>query len=557
MSFTEEQKAKRIISLRGIILSRWFLILGLGIVGVIQRLAGVGVTSLTIDRLIVLVILPIIYNLGFSIYIRKPNATLSDRSLKLISLLQIVVDQLMITFLIYYTGGVESVTFIVYLFPLLAATILFSDIEIIFLSLLTIGIYTGIITLEYHGFIAHFARYHHDSGIYRNFDATLLNTMTIDLLILLLALLAAFVNRILHDRELDITIERDKVRSILNSLEEGIIMIDTQKRVLSLNPPALALLRLYDDFSKPMLEKADFPKSFSGLLDVILSQPNKKELGHEVTVTEGDTKSYFRVDSIPILGTTGEVLSWVKVVKDITREKELDQVKSDFISVAAHQLRTPLAGLKWFFRIMSDGDAGTVTKKQAELLEQAYQKSNQIIDIVNNLLDVSEIEEGHSKYAFTEEDVIKIVEEVVQLTRDDAQRKKINLVYHIPVGKNPPISVDKPKIRMAIQNLVDNAIKYSPENSTVTITVEYKHDRCLMSIQDQGIGISKKEQSKIFSKFFRATNAKEKESNGSGLGLYIVKNLIQKHRGQIWFESKVNHGTTFYISLPVPRKYVS
>lgn len=558
MTLAEEKKQKLIRSIRGIVLSRWLLIIGLGLVGVVQRIAGFGVLSLTPNRLLILVVLPIAYNLFFSVYIRREPDTIREASLRAVAILQVLVDLVMITFVIYFTGGVESVNFMIYFFPLLTVTILFSDVEIILLALVLIGLYTGLITLEFHELIPHYTRYREVSDIFQNPSATLLNTMTIDLTILLLSLLAVFVNRIIHDRELQITIERDKVRSILNSLEEGIILLDMNKRILSMNPPARAMLRLYNDEEILHLDKKHFPKNFHPFVQTILSQPKKnKTLTKEIEIQEGDDTVYVQVDSIPIQSNSGEILSWVKVLHDITREKELDQVKSDFISVAAHQLRTPLAGLKWFFKMMRDGDAGDVTKKQQELLDQAFQKNNQVIDIVNDLLDVSEIEEGRSPFTFTDGNVLTLLQEVVEKSTMDAEHKEITIDFKKPRRDVPPVRMDKSKLSIVFQNILDNAIKYSPKGSTVTITFDYKNHRNYVSITDQGIGIAKGEQQKIFSKFFRASNAKEEESNGSGLGLYIVRNIVQKHGGQIWFESEgKGKGTTFFVTVPVPRQYI-
>lgn len=557
MSLLEERKQKRIVALRGIIIGRWFLISGLALLGLIQKIAGITIVSLSIPVWAILVGVPILYNTGYYLFIRRPEEQISARLLGVIGFLQVIVDQIMFTALIYLTGGVESVAYILYFFPILSATILYSDLEIISLSILTIFWYSAVIILEFNGTIPHFPRYDYDPGFFRNTEVTLANTISIDMILLFTAMFSVFVNRIIHGREMEITVERDKVRSILNSLEDGIIMLDSRKQVLLLNPPARDILRLYDDFTGPELHKADFPNSFSKLIHSIREQPETKRLGQEVIVEEGEDKSYIQVDTIPIYSGDGTILSWVKVLHDITREKELDEIKSDFISIAAHQLRTPLAALKWFFKIMSEGDAGKINERQAELLEKAFQRNNEVIEIVNNLLDVSEIEEGRFPYEFAEDDLTEVVKSVVNSARIDSERKDVTVMLKKSKKKLPPVEMDKQKMRMAIQNLVDNAVKYSSQGSTVAVTVTIKNNRYFITIADHGIGIPKDEQAKIFSKFFRGKNAKEKETAGSGLGLYIVKNIVQRHRGQVWFESEINRGTTFFLSFPVSRSYLA
>ncbi len=556
MSWVVERKEKRIHALRGIVVGRWFLILGIGILGLIQLLAGIAIASFSFTLLAVMLLIPALYNLGYTIYLHRSPEKISDRSLAIVSFMQVLVDQIMFTVVVYVTGGVESVGYIFYFFPILSATILYSDLEIISLSILTVFWYTAVIILEFNHTIPHFPRYHHNPGFFGNAEITLANTISVDLILLFTAMFSVFVNRIIHDRELQITVERDKVRSILNSLEDGIIMLDAHKQVLLINPPARDMLRLYEDFKGPELRKQDFPKSFHKLIQVVREQTDAKRLGQEIMVTEGENIIYIQVDSIPIYAADGQILSWVKVLHDITREKELDAIKSDFISVAAHQLRTPLAALKWFFKIMSEGDAGKVTKRQNELLEQAYQRNNEVIEIVNNLLDISEIEEGRFPYEFEEGNLTELIETVIKNSQPDADHKKIKLDFKKKKKKLPPIEMDQQKMKMALQNLVDNAVKYSPEGSTIDVNATIKNNRYFVAISDKGIGIPKEEQQKIFSKFFRGRNAKEKETTGSGLGLYIVKNVIQRHRGQIWFDSDIGKGTTFFLSLPIARQHL-
>lgn len=558
MSIQEEIKLQFIQSIRGIVISRWVLIIGLGLVGVVQRIINVGVQQLTANRLVVLVVLPIIYNFFFSLYIRRNPERLRMGSLRVMGALQVLIDVFMITAVIYLTGGVESVNFLMYFFPMLTVAILFSALEIIFLAISIVGIYTALVIAEYQEWIDHIVRYRGQVGIYGNISATLLNTMTIDLTIILLSLLAMFANRIIHSRELQLKIERDKVRSILNSLNDGIVLLDTNKHILSMNPPARDLLRIYSDTNPDVLRETDFPTSFQKLIAAVNRDGKKaKQMAQEVMIEEVDTETYIAVDSIPIKDAMGETLSWVKVLRDITHEKEVDNMKRDFISVAAHQLRTPLAGLKWFFKLMSDGDAGTLTKEQKELIDQAYQKNNQVIDIVNDLLDVSELEEKDTHYEYAEGSVATILHDVIQKSTIDAEQKGVSLEYNEPTGDIPPVVMDKYKLPMVFQNIIDNAIKYSPKGSTVRVRLEFRNQRNFIAISDEGIGIAKKEQKKIFTKFFRATNAKEQENNGSGLGLYIVRNIVKKHKGQIWFDSPGrNKGTTFYITLPVQRKYL-
>jgi len=553
MAYSLEKKFQHIQSLRGIIIGRWFLLLGLALLGVIQYFSHIAILPIATERWFGLLAIGAVYNFAYAAYVRRNPSRMREFTIKLVTFLQVIVDQLFFTVIVYATGGVESTAYILYFFPILASTILYADLQIILLAILSIFWYTAVIIAEFNGFVNHIDRPLGMPSVFGNPQVALSNTLSIDMIFLFTALFSVFVNRIIHDRELQITVERDKVRSILNSLEDGIIMLDANKHVLLMNPPARDMLRLYDGSVGPELKKTDFPKSFSKLIQTIREQPEAKRLGQEVMISEGENVTYIQVDSIPVASANGSVGSWIKVIHDITREKQLDEIKSDFISIAAHQLRTPLAALKWFFKIMSDGDAGAVTKKQQSLLDQAFERNNEVIEIVNNLLDISEIEEGRFPYEFTQGDLTELLNVTVKTGNTDGARKHVAVNLHLPQEALPPVEMDKQKLRMALQNIIDNAVKYSPENAQVDVTASLKNGRYFVTVQDHGIGIPKEEQAKIFLKFFRGKNAKEKETTGSGLGLYIVKNVVQKHRGQIWFESVLDQGTTFFLSFPVAR----
>lgn len=551
---TLEQRAKKMQMIKGIIMGRWFFIIGLTLSGLVQVATGIGATSLSPTRLFFLFTIPSFYNVLSMLYTWQKPERVTSTSLRVASFLQVFIDLLMVTGIIYATGGIESISFPMYFFPILSATLLFSDLILAGFSLITVALYSLLITLEFHHIIPHRSRYGIDPNFFGDIEVTLFNTITVNLFILLTAIFCIYVGRVIHDRELQITIERDKVRSTVNSLQDGIIMIDQHNHVLLMNPLARDYLRLYQTLPHAELVEIDFPPHLRPLVHMICEKTKTRSLGKQMTLEEGENRYHFTVDSIPIAAVDGSIVSWVKVVHDITREKELEQVKSDFISIAAHQLRTPLAGLKWFFKLMMDGDAGPVTKEQVDLLGKAYQRNNHVIDIVNNLLNISEIEEGRMTYDFQKGDVKEILQDLQKASALDAERKQIQVKTDFFSGK-APLDMDKQKLSMAFQNIIDNALKYSPQQSTVTVTLKKKADQYLVTIQDQGIGISTNDRSKIFSKFYRGKNAREKETTGSGLGLYIVKNIVQRHHGQIWFESQMNKGTTFYISLPISRQY--
>ena len=234
----------------------------------------------------------------------------------------------------------------------------------------------------------------------------------------------------------------------------------------------------------------------------------------------------------------------------------LEQAKSKFISVTTHQLRTPLSAIKWTFNMMLSGQLGQIDEEQKKFLQKGYESIQRMITIVNNLLNVDNIDALRSDYSFTTVQIEDMIESISFEFTAQLESKEIQFRIIKPNNPLPPISVDPTKIRMVIENLLDNAIKYTPKKGSVVVTI--KDDRLNsvnpnveIEVKDSGIGIPQEEQDKIFHKFFRATNAVSLEPDGSGIGLYISKDIVKKHNGSIWFESIPSKGTSFHFTLPL------
>lgn len=236
--------------------------------------------------------------------------------------------------------------------------------------------------------------------------------------------------------------------------------------------------------------------------------------------------------------------------------KEEDDVKEkiDFISSIVHQLRTPLSTIKWSLEMILNGDIGEITSEQRDILDKTYKTNERMISLVEDILNVAKIKE--EKY-FSELTLINlelIVQFVINFYRDAIKSKNIKFEFQKPEKELPKILVNVDRIKMAIQALFDNAIKYTLPNGSITVALKTIENKIIFSIKDTGIGILSGQQKKIFTKFFRGTNALKIEQNGSGLGLFMVKSIIEWHGGELWFESCENKGSTFYFSLPIPRK---
>jgi len=232
--------------------------------------------------------------------------------------------------------------------------------------------------------------------------------------------------------------------------------------------------------------------------------------------------------------------------------RELDQRKSEFISVVAHQLRTPLSGIKWTLNMLLNGDLGKLNPEQKTFLMKGYESNQRMITLVEDMLNADRVNSGKYSYNLSLIQITDLIDNTLYDLVPLANKKNIKINYlHSPV-EVPKVIIDPEKMRQVIQNLVENAIKYTPKNGEINITVSVKSSEFVeVSIADSGIGIPEDQKKQIFTRFFRAKNAVKVETDGSGLGLFIVKGIVEKHGGTVGFNSEEGKGTTFYFTTKI------
>lgn len=230
--------------------------------------------------------------------------------------------------------------------------------------------------------------------------------------------------------------------------------------------------------------------------------------------------------------------------------KEVETMKSEFITTVAHQLRTPLTRVKWAIQTVLNNEFGKINNDQKGALQTGYQANQDIINIINNLLESAKTEATYLGYNFQEIFLEPVIAKVISDFNLVANQKKINLEFLAPQKTLPAVKIDPEKISLALSNLINNALVYTPPEGKIIVILENFSDCAKVSVKDTGIGVPRDSLDKLFTRFFRAKNAVSVKTEGSGLGLYITKNIIMMHGGEIWVESKEGEGTTFYFTIP-------
>jgi len=285
----------------------------------------------------------------------------------------------------------------------------------------------------------------------------------------------------------------------------------------------------------------------------IFLKPLKRIVEGIKKVSGGDLTVEVQAETADEFGEMADFFN--KMVKRLKESKDRDEtisaMKSEFITVAAHQLRTPLSAVKWTMKLILDGDVGAIPDEQRIVLAKGYEANERMIALVGDLLNVARIEEGKFGYVFAKDDIVALVKKIVGEFMLKSAEREIRLVFEKPEFESLMIIMDQGRIEMALNNLIENAIKYSLPKGFVAVILKKEGDYVIISVSDTGVGIPKEAHYGIFHKFFRAPNVVRLQTEGSGLGLFMVKNIIERHGGKISFTSEENKGTTFTFTLPV------
>lgn len=345
--------------------------------------------------------------------------------------------------------------------------------------------------------------------------------------------------------------ERNKSVAIIDSLSDGLIMYDLENKIIEFNPRSEELFWISrkEIINQDYLSLPTKNQQFNNI--IMISSLAIKDFESKELLIEKPQRLFFKITQMPVRDANDKKLGKMLVVHDITAEKETEELKSKFVSVVSHQLRTPLTRIKWVLAAFLAGELGEITSKQLESLEKIDEENEQMIGIIRDLLDVSRIEEGRFGYKFQLIDIFKITEQTASKFLPLAQKRNLHIIIDKPIEILPQVSSDEEKLVLAIENIIDNAVKYTSPGGKIHVSFHRGAKNLLINIKDTGIGIPRDQQKFIFTKFFRARNAILLQTEGSGLGLWIANEIIKRHNGRIDFDSEENKGSTFLIQLPL------
>jgi len=352
--------------------------------------------------------------------------------------------------------------------------------------------------------------------------------------------------------------ENERDTTLLESMNEGMIALDEHGRIVLINAAAARILELHDrqmaigkDFSvvASLQEQGGTALAPVQLPSAITLKTGKQTSAVVLYASKEGKKEQIFLGASPFR-LNGKIAGVIMLLRNVTKEKEVDRMKTEFISLASHQLRTPLSAIKWFSEMLLAGDAGKLNAEQTEFAQNITGSTTRMVELINSLLNISRMESGRIMIDPKPTDLTELVQGIINDLTAKIKEREQNVVVSVHPDL-PKINLDPRLISQVYLNLLTNAIKYTPKNGDISVFVSKKDDMIVSQVTDNGYGIPQAEQARMFQKFFRAQNITKVETDGTGLGLYLVKSIVESSGGKIWFESEEAKGTTFWFTIPL------
>ena len=347
-----------------------------------------------------------------------------------------------------------------------------------------------------------------------------------------------------------IAAEQQQTQAIIQYMADGLLLIDGRGVIVTCNRALAMMLGLSPaQIVGRKVDAPDLPPNVAAITALTTHRARTGVLSREVTL-ETPRPRTLQIFSTTVVEDSGKPIGEVRVVHDVTKERELEQMKDDFMSTVSHELRTPLFSLQGFVEMMLEDDNLDVATRR-EFLTIVQTQAIQLSDMVNNLLDLSRFDEGKLELQRKPVDILPLIRQSVLKLQGFAHQRQINLGTNLPPAL-PTLIGDSQRLEQVLTNLVGNAIKFTNSGGQVRVMASVTKDGLLVEVKDSGIGISPEALSRIFSRYYQVENNSERSAMGSGLGLHIAQRIVEGHGGRIWAESESGQGSSFCFTLPLP-----
>ncbi|MCP1144241.1 ATP-binding protein [Lysinibacillus endophyticus] len=337
--------------------------------------------------------------------------------------------------------------------------------------------------------------------------------------------------------------EKEQLASVLTSMTDSVITFNRDRTILLSNPPADRLLQKWF-LRKKSQGDSPIPIEIYEMLEHVLDFEDKLEEDIEM---DG---SYYRITISPLKNSQQSIRGAIAVIRDMTEQLRLEKLRSDFIANVSHELRTPIAMLQGYSEALLD-DVVTEEEERNEMIRIIYDESQRMGRLVKDLLDLARMESGHTTLYKEDVSAVHVLERITQKFAQVAKEKHVNLKFKSSLSEDVMISLDEDRIEQVLTNLIDNAIRHTPENGSVTVSLDQEFSYAKIQVADTGEGIPQEDLSFVFERFYKADKARTRSKGGTGLGLAIAKNIVEAHKGNIKVDSTVGVGTTFTFHLPL------
>ena len=348
--------------------------------------------------------------------------------------------------------------------------------------------------------------------------------------------------------------EKKQTEAVIRSIAEGLVVVDAQGKVVMINPAAEKLLGVsrQDKVGKTLTEDMKDEQ----LVSLSQGSPDKEDKEIELISPQDETKKVLRASTAVIENENGQTIGMVSVLSDITKQKELDSLKSSFVANVSHELRTPLVAIDKSLTLVLEKEAGDLSQAQEQFLSIARRNLKRLSALINDLLDLSKLEAGKMEVRRKSMSINNVIQEVIDSLNNWAKSKNITLEKKIE-DLLPDVEIDPDRLAQVLTNLVGNAVKFTPNDGKVTLGAKLSEGgggkkELEVSVKDTGVGIASEDLPKIFSKFYQCGGERMiSDVNGTGIGLSIAKEIVELHGGKIWVESEKGQGAKFIFTIPL------